>query len=280
MDRLVEAFERAATHAQRAGLPNQGLVAACGNGRFHGTMPVSELLAWQDDQDAGARRHPRYRANRAAALAMLGRFAEARSLLAELRAELAERGGGLMLAVADVVAGIEIELLAGDPAAAVAAGDEGCRVLEELGQESVLSISAGLLAQAYYALGRLEKADSWASRAAELGASDDAVTQMVWRQVNAKVLARRGEHAEAERLAREAVAIGEGTDLLNAQAEACADLAEVLAAGGRPEGAVEALEQALARYERKENLVMAERARARLAKLRPSETATPSTRTP
>ena len=32
-------------------------------------------------------------------------------------------------------------------------------------------------------------------------------------RVRAKVLARRGEHAEAERLAREAVAIGEATDL-------------------------------------------------------------------
>jgi hypothetical protein len=55
-----------------------------------------------------------------------------------------------------------------------------------------------------------------------------------------------------------------------------ADLAEVLAIGGCPEGAAEALEQALARYERKENLVMAGRTRARLAELRPkpSEPAT------
>jgi hypothetical protein len=33
-------------------------------------------------------------------------------------------------------------------------------------------------------------------------ASDDAITQMLWRQVRAKLLAPRGEHAEAERLAR------------------------------------------------------------------------------
>jgi hypothetical protein len=85
--------------------------------------------------------------------------------------------------------------------------------------------------------------------------------------VRAKVLARRGEHAEAERLAREAVAIGEGTDMLSEQGDAYADLAEVMALGTRPKDAAEALEQALARYERKENIVMADRVRARLADL-------------
>jgi hypothetical protein len=48
------------------------------------------------------------------------------------------------------------------------------------------------------------------------------------------VLARRGEHAEAEPLALEAVAVGEGTDMLSAQGDACADLVEVSALGGRP----------------------------------------------
>ena len=76
-------------------------------------------------------------------------------------------------------------------------------------------------------------------------------TQMLWRQVRAKVLARRGEHAEAERLAREAVAICEETDMLDAQGDAYADLAEVLLLGGKADEAAAALEQALERYERK-----------------------------
>ena len=79
--------------------------------------------------------------------------------------------------------------------------------------------------------------------------------------MKATVLARCGEeHAEAERLAREAASV-------------YADLAEVLVIVGRTEGAVEALEQALARYERKENLVMAGRARVCLAELQSSGTA-------
>ena len=104
--------------------------------------------------------------------------------------------------------------------------------------------------------------------AAELGASDDALTQMLWRQVRAKVLARRGEHAEAELLAREAVAIGEETDMLDAQGDVYADLAEVLLLAAKPDEAAAALEQALARYERKGNLVSTQRAQTRLAELR------------
>jgi hypothetical protein len=55
--------------------------------------------------------------------------------------------------------------------------------------------------------------------------------------------------------------------MLDAQGDACADLAELLSLADRPKEATEALEQALARYERKGNLVMAQRAQMRLAEL-------------
>jgi tetratricopeptide (TPR) repeat protein len=192
-----------------------------------------------------------------------------------LRAELADRGGG-MFGVMSAVAALHIELLAGDPAAAVPLGQELYRLHEKLGLQGYLSWSAGTLAQTYYALGRLEDADAWGGRAAELQPSDDPET--LGRQARAKVLARRGEHAEAERLAREAIDINDATDMLDAQGDAYTDLAEVLALGGRPERAVEALEQALTRYERKENLVMADRVRVRLSKLQSSDTPAPTTR--
>ena len=237
-------------------------------GRFHGSTPVTELLSWQDAQDPRELRGPYLRAYRAAALAMLGRFDEARATVAELRAELVERGEETALASLSGDVGIDIELLAGDPATAVAVGEEACRLLSDLKQQSVLSTVAGRLAQAYHELGRLEQADVWAGRAATLGASDDALTQMLSRQALAKARARGGKHAEAERLAREAVALGEGTEMLNAQASTYADLGDVLSRAGRNDDAVRALEQALARYERKGNLVMAERTRTRLSELR------------
>jgi class 3 adenylate cyclase/tetratricopeptide (TPR) repeat protein len=273
MDALVVAFERAATHAKRAGFTDPTCEEWSEYGRYHGTTPVSELLARQDELSERERRNAWLRGHRAGAFAMLGRFEEARTLLAELRAELADLGGGLLLALTYAREGTEIELLAGDPAAAVALGKEGCRLFEELDQPALLSTSAGLLAQAYYALDRPEEACGWADRAAELDAGDDAWTQMLWRQVRAKVHARRGKHSEAERLAREAIEISGDTEMPNSQASAFADLAEVLALAGRPEDAAEALEQALERYERKENLVMAERVRARLAELVVSNTA-------
>jgi tetratricopeptide (TPR) repeat protein len=124
---------------------------------------------------------------------------------------------------------------------------------------------AGDLAEALYALDRLDEADAWAGRAAELDTSSSA---WKWRQVKAKVLARRGEHVEGEVLAREAVAIVEVNDSLDLQGDAYADLAEVLALAGKPDEAASALEQALERYERKENLVSAQRTHERLAKLR------------
>ena len=48
-----------------------------------------------------------------------------------------------------------------------------------------------------------------------------------------------------------------------------ADLAEVLELGGKHDEAIAALEQALARYERKGNLVSGASARERLAALTP-----------
>jgi class 3 adenylate cyclase len=271
MDASVKASERAATHGRRAEVPYQGLVAAGSAGRLYGTTAVSELLAWEEEQETAVRNHPRVRGQRAVALAMLGRFAEARSLLLQLRAELADRGADLMLTVMDFEDGAEVELLAGEPAAAVVAREKGCQLLERTeSQEDVLSTWAGRLAQVYYKVDRIDEAEVWADRAAELGTNDDAETQVIWRQVRAKVLARRGNHSEGERLAREAVGISEKTDLLNDQASVYADLAEVLALAGRREDAAEALEQALERYERKENLVMAERMRERLSELRGS----------
>jgi tetratricopeptide (TPR) repeat protein len=263
VDTMGKAGERAAVHAQRAGLSERQVGRYGSIRRARGATPASELLARLDEQDE---QDLRLWAGRAWVLAMLGRIEEARGLLAALRAEEAERTGVLLLGAIGE-AEFEVELLAGDPAAAAAAGEELCGRLEGAGSRD-LEAFAGRLAQAHYQLGRLDEADAWAARAAELGTSDDAYTQMLWRQARAKVLARRGDLPDAERLAHEAVAICERTEMLDAQADAYADLAEVLSLAGRHREAGQALEQALERYERKQNLVMAERTRTRLEALR------------
>jgi class 3 adenylate cyclase/tetratricopeptide (TPR) repeat protein len=266
-DAALEAYDRAAVYGRAAGISQEFLEwrASC---CFYGTTPVSGVLAWLDEHEPRAGRDHWLRMYRALALAMLGRFDEGRPMLAQTRADLAERGGGIRLAVTTGIESVDFELLAGDPSVAAELGTEGCRLLEELGDKSFLSTAAGSLARALFALDRLEEADAWVGRAMTFASSEDAYTQLLWRQVKGKVLARRGEHAEAERIAREAVAIGEGTDQLNAQGDACADLAEVLLLGGKRDEAAAALEQALERYKRKGNLVSAQRAQTRLEELR------------
>jgi class 3 adenylate cyclase/tetratricopeptide (TPR) repeat protein len=266
-DERLDACERAFVHARRAGLPHD-LYEWRGAARFNGTTPFPELLAWLDEQEARGARTYYLRSCRAGALARLGRFDEARSLLGEVREELAERGGGLRLATTIGHAFVDLELLAGDPSAAVECGEEGCRLFEELGEKNWQAYTAGRLAQALYALDRLDESELSAGRAGELGGSDDVLAQMFSAQGRAKVLARRGELAEAERLARAAVAMGEQTEMIDDQGNAYADLAEVLSLAGRGEDAIEALDQALARFEHKGNVVMAGRMRERLAAMR------------
>ncbi len=264
MDQMAAAYEQAEAHAASAG--RTALVGYQGHARFHGSTPLTELLAWQDRQDPREQRTYWLRIFRMAALAMLGRLDEARALLDELRAELIERGARNVLGAVEGYA-IDIELLADDPAAAITAGEASCRIHEELGHSSELSTVAAGLARTYCEVGRLDEAEHWALRSAELGSIDDASTQMLWREAQAKVLAHRGQHDDAERLAREAVEIGEKTEALNALADTYADLGEVLTLAGRREQAAEALGQALAHYEAKENVVMAGRMRDRLAAL-------------
>ena len=268
-DAALEAFDRAGAHARAADIGDE-LVGWRALSRLYGSTPVATVLAWLDANEPRERRDFWLRAAQATALAMLGRSAEARATLAEIRGELAERGANVQLAVLTGIESVNAELLAGDPAAAAELAADGCRQLEELDEQAFLSTAAATFAAALYRLDRVDDAAAWADRAAELGASDDMFTQILWRQTSAKVLGRRGRLVEAEKLAREAVAIAEGTDHIDGQGDALADLAEVLVLAGKPAEAAATLEQALARHERKGNLVSAQRTRERLAGLQPA----------
>jgi hypothetical protein len=75
------------------------------------------------------------------------------------------------------------------------------------------------------------------------------------------VLARRGEFDPAQRLAEEAVALAETTDYLDLRGDALMDRAEVQGLAGDLSAAASSAAAALALYERKGNMVSAERAR-------------------
>ena len=115
--------------------------------------------------------------------------------------------------------------------------------------------------------GRLDEADGWCSLAAELGASDDIITQASWRTARARLLVHEGKLGNAEELAREAVRLMEGTDALAGKARFFLDLAAILQAAGKPAEAVEAVERAIELFDRKGSAVGARRARGQLAEL-------------
>jgi hypothetical protein len=136
-----------------------------------------------------------------------------------------------------------------------------------MGDTGWLSTQAGELAHVLCTLGRHDEAAEWAQKSAELGQSDDIVTQMYWRQVEARVRAHRGEVGEAERLAREAVVYGKDTDMLSPRGLSHLDLAEVLELAGKRSESAHEVQAALELFEQKGDLAMADQARARLERL-------------
>ena len=164
----------------------------------------------------------------------------------------------------------DIAALAGDFETAAAYLRVHCDRLKAQHRFNNLSTYAPMLGRSLCALGRYTEAEPLAQQGRDLGHEQDMATQALWRQVQARVLADRGQHIEAETLAREAVAIVERTDGLNFQGDALCDLADVLTAADRSDEAAAALTGALDRYERKRNLAMSRRVRERLAELQPA----------
>jgi tetratricopeptide (TPR) repeat protein len=208
--------------------------------------------------------------------AMQGRFEEARQEMTAGRSIYRELGFALHWAGSAMLSG-RLELLAGDPARAERELREGYETLERLGETGYLSTVVALLAEAVRAQGRLEEAVQLSEASERASAPDDFDSQATWRNVRARALAQQGALAEAERLARESVALLEPTDFLVNRAESHGALADVLRLCGRPEEAAAALEEALRLYQRKGDLVSAARSRTLLDEL---ETTKPARSSP
>jgi class 3 adenylate cyclase/tetratricopeptide (TPR) repeat protein len=261
-DQALDAHERARALALDAGA-RDGIFMEGATARLYGTTPVTELLSWLGEPEQQLSWSPLPGLFRGAALAMLGNFTDARAVVSQSRAAFTEPGVEQAFWTGALPA--DIEFLAGDTETAVALKTEACRQLDQFGERGYFSTIAASLARMLCDLDRLDEAEAWSDRARQLGGSDDAETQILWRRAHAEVLARRGDHATAVRLAREAVALAETTEGLNIQADAYGDLADVLARAGHMDEAQTALQRAFDKYERKGNVVMAERLRARSA---------------
>jgi tetratricopeptide (TPR) repeat protein len=270
---MVTALERVAEHARLAGnrrRENEALFFV-GPAIFWGPTPVSIGLPRAEAiaESASALKWGHAWALRAVAgfYGMQGRFEEGRELVARAGLIHEELGRSIERHTLAFWSG-PIEMLAGDPVAAEREAAAACDGLEAAGENGFLSTMATLLAEALYAQGRLDEAESAVRRSRESATSDDFNAQAGWRAAQAKILARRGNLEEGELLAREAIEIIDRSDELSHQADFRVGLAEVLQLAGRTDESIPVLEEALERYEQKENRVAAEATRARLAEAR------------
>ena len=191
--------------------------------------------------------------------AMRGAFDEARSQYRRGYEILTELGTGIDLHSASIDSA-RVELLAGDLDAAEAQLRRDYDVLEGIGETYFRSTIAALLAQTLVRRGDLASAERFAEIAEEISDEDDVLSQVTWRGARAKVLAATNPEL-AEALARAAVDMAGSTAELGLHADALADLAEVQVVSGRPDAASSVLAEALALYERKGDVVSAERVR-------------------
>jgi len=266
------AWERAAAHARRAG-DRHGYYESLtwiASSLWFGPTPAAEGIRRCEAMRAEVRESPEPEAailrELASLNAIVGRFALARELLATSNATYADLGLTLQVASSDHAAVVEV--LAGNPAAAETSMRAAYRALEEMGEHHFRSTIAATLGLVILEQGRDEEAEALAEVSARLGATGDLLTQIRWRRVRARVLARRVEIRAAEGLAREALAIAEATDFVNERADTLIDLSHVLEASRRRDEAVSAASGALDLYELKGNAVAAAAARLRLGELK------------
>jgi class 3 adenylate cyclase/tetratricopeptide (TPR) repeat protein len=199
--------------------------------------------------------------------AMRGDFDEARADIARSDQIASEAGLDMLLISSGSQFLAGVELRAGNPQAALDAALPSYEGMAASGDLAFSSTSAGVVGWALVELDRLGEAERYARIAIDTAAESDGESQALGRQVQSRVLARRGQFDEAERLAREAVAIRGTREWPNGQGEAFLALAEVLQLAGRRTEAAEALAEAAERFGQKDNIVMVERTRHLIAEL-------------
>jgi tetratricopeptide (TPR) repeat protein len=240
-------------HARRAGdlwfgTSMRAMASTC---IYLGPTPVRDALRWLDEAEAqSATYQPQLEVRRAALLAELGRFDEARSLLADTVAQLNERGLAFFVAYTMQTAW-RIEMLAGDDASAERVARQGCEQLGRLGERAFLSTQSCQLADALYALGRYEESEQWAFRGLELGSSDDLATQFLGLSVRSRLLACKGNISAALALADQVDSLARTSDDPRDPGDAALNRAEITYLTGDLSRVGEMIRQAIEHYERK-----------------------------
>jgi DNA-binding SARP family transcriptional activator len=258
-----ESSERALDAYRRAGLPVATCLGQLAQALYQGPTPAPEAIArcerLLDDDTVGPAGEANVRVFLGGLLAMRGQIEEARAHVARARETFDELGQlGPAGALCGGVGGA-IEVLAGDWQAAELVLRESCELLQRARLNSTFATRAGELAATIYEQGRFAEADTWSRAAERAAAEDDLDARLAWQPVRAKLLARSGEHDDAERMVRAAGVAAQNTDALNKRARVLLDLADVLRLVGREGDTPELIEQARRDFEQKGNLAGADR---------------------
>jgi class 3 adenylate cyclase/tetratricopeptide (TPR) repeat protein len=199
--------------------------------------------------------------------AMRGAFDQARELYRSGRNAFLELGGTAHVAWSALSAG-EVELLAGDAAAAERELRAGVELFERMGERYYRSTATALLARAVYAQRRAAEAEQLSLAASELAGDDDVWTQALARSVRARVLAERGDLDAAGPLVQDALQLVLPTDSPVAKVAVLLDVGRVFDLAG-VDAAAWAFEEAARISARKGNVVAAAEARSCAARVAP-----------
>jgi class 3 adenylate cyclase len=205
-----EAIERALGHARRAhaGVEMVGTLAGLyAQALLYGPTPVDEAIARVEGLPDELGLDPPLRSavhtSLACLLALRGDLEEARRLFRDAAATYEEFGLRFRRATQSF-AGAQIELLAGDAAAAERELRASSTAFDEIGAATSATTHRALLAEVVARLGRLEEAEELARQVAAEAPADDLLAHVLWRCTLARVRAREGSAREAVELATEA----------------------------------------------------------------------------
>jgi tetratricopeptide (TPR) repeat protein len=190
--------------------------------------------------------------------AMNAEFDEARALYRSARELLRDLGQGVHAASTGIDVAV-VELLAGDLAAAEREIRPNYSFLEQRGETYFLSTLAALLARVIRDQGRDDEALALSQRAEATAAEHDLDAQVLWRSVQAPILARAQKFEDAERLGNEAVELARKSGLPIALADALFGLAVVQVLIDQRDRACATLDEAIALYEAKGDRVSRDR---------------------
>jgi tetratricopeptide (TPR) repeat protein len=270
----LQLWERGLEHARRAGdrRLEMDMRRWMGLAISRGLTPAGEAIDRIQTLLRGHEDDPMLRSqmgrHQAELEAMRGRFSEARSLLDE-GTEVARQLGLIM----ELGAGFQrsagrVASFAGDLQAAEAALRQGLETLERIGDVGHgVSVAADLALVLLEMDGREREVLALADANAPLMIEDDVDAVVRWYAARARAVARLGDGAEAERLARRSVERALATDYEDLRGLSQVALAEILQRSGRTEEAAEALRKAVAVHEAKGNVVSAAAARQKLEEM-------------